>query len=114
MMKEFEQRLQMQGMNLDLYYQFSGQDEDALKSQMNEDAEKRVRMNLTLEAIAKAENLEPSEEDVDKELQKMADMYSMSVEDIKKAFGGNTDHIVSDLKVQKAVDFLVENKSASA
>ncbi|HBZ09593.1 MAG TPA: trigger factor [Bacillus bacterium] len=114
MMKEFEQRLQMQGMNLDLYYQFSGQDEEALKNQMKEDAEKRVRMNLTLEAIAKAENLEPSEEDVDKELQKMADMYSMSVEDIKKAFGGNADHIKADLKIQKAVDFLVENRAASA
>ncbi|RST76242.1 trigger factor [Siminovitchia acidinfaciens] len=114
MMKEFEQRLQMQGMNLDLYFQFSGQDEDALKSQMKEDAEKRVRMNLTLEAIAKAENLEPSEEDVNKELQKMADMYSMAVEDIKKAFGGNTDQIEADLKIQKAVDFLVENRAAGA
>lgn len=114
MMKEFEQRLQMQGMNLDLYFQFSGQDEEALKTQMKEDAEKRVRMNLTLEAIAKAENLEPSEEDVDAELQKMADMYSMSVEDIKKAFGGNTDNIKADLKIQKAVDFLVENRAAGA
>src|SRR5690606_27204260 len=114
MMREFEQRLQMQGMNLDLYYQFSGQDEDALRTQMKEDAEKRVRMNLTLEAIAKAENLEASDEDVDKELQKMADMYNMTVEDVKKAFGGNTDHIKADLKIQKAVEFLVENSKTGA
>ncbi|MFD1705599.1 trigger factor [Siminovitchia sediminis] len=113
MMREFEQRLQMQGMNLDLYYQFSGQDEEALKTQMKEDAEKRVRMNLTLEAIANAENLEPSEEDVNNELQKMADMYNMNVEDIKKAFGGNTDQIQADLKIQKAVDFLVENRAGA-
>lgn len=54
MMKEFEQRLQMQGMTMDMYYQFSGSDENALKEQMKDDAEKRVRTNLTLEAIAQA------------------------------------------------------------
>ncbi len=48
----------MQGMNLELYFQFSGQDEDALSDQMKEDAEQRVRTNLTLEAIANAENIE--------------------------------------------------------
>ncbi|ONK23794.1 trigger factor [Bacillus sp. VT-16-64] len=114
MMREFEQRLQMQGMNLDLYYQFSGQDEEALRSQMKEDAEKRVRMNLTLEAISNAENLEASDEDVEKELQKMADTYNMSVEEVKKAFGENLDHIKADLKIQKAVEFLVENSKTSA
>ncbi|MBM7713478.1 trigger factor [Siminovitchia sp. FSL H7-0308] len=114
MMREFEQRLQMQGMNLDLYYQFSGQDEEALQSQMKEDAEKRVRMNLTLEAISNAENLEASDEDVEKELQKMADTYNMSVEEVKKAFGENLDHIKADLKIQKAVEFLVENSKTSA
>lgn len=65
MMKEFEQRLQMQGMNLELYFQFSGQDENALKEQMKEDAEKRVKSNLTLEAIAKAENLQVTDEEVE-------------------------------------------------
>ena len=58
MMQEFEQRLQMQGMNLELYFQFSGQNEEALRDQMKEEAEQRVRGNLTLEAIAKAENIE--------------------------------------------------------
>jgi trigger factor len=109
MMQEFEQRLQMQGMNLELYFQFSGQDEAALREQMNEEAEKRVKFNLTLEAIAKAENLEASEEDVDAELEKMAQMYNMTVENIKAALGG-TEGIKSDLKLNKAVDFLVENK----
>ncbi|MDP4157016.1 MAG: trigger factor [Bacillota bacterium] len=109
MMQEFEQRLQMQGMNLELYFQFSGQDEAALRDQMKEDAEKRVKFNLTLEAIAKAENLEASEEDVNAELEKMAQMYNMTVENIKAALGG-TEGITSDLKLNKAVDFLVENK----
>ncbi|MCY7949919.1 trigger factor [Bacillus inaquosorum] len=109
MLKEFEQRLQMQGMNLELYTQFSGQDEAALKEQMKEDAEKRVKSNLTLEAIAKAENLEVSDEEVDAELSKMAEAYNMPVENIKQAIG-STDAMKEDLKVRKAIDFLVENR----
>ena len=57
MLQEFEQRLQMQGMNLELYFQFSGQNEQALRDQMKEEAEQRVRGSLTLEAIGKAENI---------------------------------------------------------
>lgn len=109
MLKEFEQRLQMQGMNLELYTQFSGQDEAALKEQMKEDAEKRVKSNLTLEAIAKAENLEVSYKEVEAELTKMAEAYNMPVENIKQAIG-STDAMKEDLKVRKAIDFLVENR----
>ncbi|MEK5500802.1 trigger factor [Bacillus sp. FSL M8-0168] len=109
MMKEFEQRLQMQGMNLDLYFQFSGQDENALKEQMKEDAEKRVKSNLTLEAIAIAEDLQVSDEEVEEELSKMAEAYNMPVENIKQAIG-STDGMKEDLKIRKAIDFLVENR----
>jgi trigger factor len=109
MLQEFEQRLQMQGMNLELYFQFSGQDENALREQMKEEASNRVRVNLTLEAIAKAENLEATDEDVNAELEKMAGMYNMTVDSIKQALGG-LDGIKSDLKLQKAVNFLIENK----
>ncbi|WP_169056867.1 trigger factor [Bacillus pumilus] len=109
MMKEFEQRLQMQGMNLDLYFQFSGQDENALKEQMKEDAAKRVKSNLTLEAIAAAENLQVSDEEVEEELSKMAEAYNMPIENIKQAIG-STDAMKEDLKVRKAIDFLVENR----
>ncbi|MGX4283937.1 trigger factor [Bacillus sp. JK106] len=109
MLKEFEQRLQMQGMNLELYTQFSGQDENALKEQMKEDAAKRVKSNLTLEAIAQAENLEVTDEEVEAELTKMAEAYNMPVENIKQAIG-STDAMKEDLKVRKAIDFLVENR----
>ncbi|QCU19815.1 trigger factor [Bacillus altitudinis] len=109
MMKEFEQRLQMQGMNLELYFQFSGQDEDALKEQMKEDAAKRVKSNLTLEAIAAAEDLQVSDEEVEEELSKMAEAYNMPVENIKQAVG-STEAMKEDLKVRKAIDFLVENR----
>ncbi|MEO2074654.1 MAG: trigger factor [Bacillus sp. (in: firmicutes)] len=109
MLQEFEQRLQMQGMNLELYFQFSGQDENALREQMKEEAQTRVKVNLTLEAIAKAENLEVTDEDVNAELEKMAGMYNMTVDSIKQALGG-AEGIKADLKLKKAVDFLVENK----
>lgn len=109
MMKEFEQRLQMQGMNLELYFQFSGQDEEALKEQMKEDAAKRVKSNLTLEAIAAAEDLQVSDEEVEEELSKMAEAYNMPVENIKQAIG-STEAMKEDLKVRKAIDFLVENR----
>ncbi|WRP05471.1 trigger factor [Rossellomorea aquimaris] len=113
MMQEFEQRLQMQGMNLDLYFQFSGQSEEDLRSQMTEDAGKRVRTNLTLEAIAAAENLEVTDEEAEEEVNKMAEQYNMSADNIKQALGG-LDTLKADLKVRKAVEFLVENSKTVA
>ena len=113
MMQEFEQRLQMQGMNLELYFQFSGQDEAALREQMKEEAEKRVRVNLTLEAIAKAENIEVSDEEVTEELNKMAEMYNMSADQITQALG-SLEGLKADLQIKKAVDFLVENSKIVA
>ena len=108
MLQEFEQRLQMQGMNLELYFQFSGQNEEALRGQMKDEAEQRVRGNLTLEAIVKAENIEVTDEEVNAELQKMADTYNMTVENIQAALG-NLEGLKSDIQVRKAVQFLVEN-----
>lgn len=113
MMQEFEQRLQMQGMNLELYFQFSGQDEDALREQMKEDAKKRVRTNLTLEAIAEAENIEVSDEEAEAEIEKMTKMYNMTAEAIKNALGG-LDTVKKDVKIRKAVDFLVQNSKTVA
>ncbi|MDX8359394.1 trigger factor [Cytobacillus sp. IB215316] len=109
MVQEFEQRLQMQGMNLELYTQFSGQDEAALRDQMKEEAEKRVKINLTLEAIAAAENFDVTDEEIEKELDNMAGMYNMPIEEIKKMLG-NLDSIKGDLKIRKSIDFLVENR----
>ncbi|RFB17714.1 trigger factor [Bacillus sp. HNG] len=113
MLREFEQRLQMQGMNLDLYFQFSGQDENALREQMKEDAGKRVRVNLTLEAIAKAENIEVSEEEINAELENMSTMYGVSADQLKQMLGG-IDGVKEDLKIRKAIDFLVENSKSVA
>ncbi len=109
MLQEFEQNLQMQGLNLEMYQQLSGQDENALKDQMKEDAKKRVQTSLTLEAIADAENLEVTEDDIENELKSMSEMYNMEVEQIKQLLGANQDALKGDLKVRKAIDFLAEN-----
>src|SRR5699024_173405 len=74
MLKEFDQRLQMQGMDLNTYFQFSGQTEEQLKEQMQEDAHSRVKTNLTLETIVEEEGPEVTDEDIDAEAQKMAGM----------------------------------------
>ncbi|TDL34390.1 trigger factor [Jeotgalibacillus sp. S-D1] len=114
MLQEFEQRLSSQGMNMELYFQFSGQDEEALRTQMKEDAGKRVRTNLTLEAIANAENITVTEDDVEKELSSMTEQFGMSVEQIKTALGGSTEVLENDLRIQKAIDFLVDNSKPVA
>ncbi len=112
MMSDFEQRLTQQGMNLDLYYQFSGQDEAALREQMHGDAETRVRVSMTLEAIAEAENMQVTSEDIDKELEKMAGQFNMDNEQIKTALGG-TEMLENDIRMQNTVEFLVDNAKIS-
>lgn len=115
MFQEFEQRLQMQGMNLDLYYQFTGTNKEALNEQFKNDAEMRVRVNLTLEAIAIAENIEVTDEDVEKEFEKMAEMYNRPVEELKGLLAAQGDDIMKqDIKIQKTIDLLVENSKTVA
>lgn len=108
MMQDFEQRLQMQGMNLDLYFQFSGQDEETLRDQMKDDALSRVRVSLTLEAIGAAENVEVPEEDINAELEKMSEQFGMDVEQIKTTLGG-TSVLENDLRFNKTVQLLVDS-----
>lgn len=108
MMEEFGQRLEQQGMTLELYFQFSGQDEEALRAQMQDDALNRVRVSLTLEAIGKAEDVKVEEADIDEEIQKMSEQFGMPAEQIKTTLGG-TSVLENDLRFNKTVEFLVEN-----
>ncbi|WP_020059989.1 trigger factor [Bacillus sp. 123MFChir2] len=112
MVREFEQRLSYQGMNLELYYQFTGTDEEKLKGQMKEDAAKRVTTNLVLEAIIEAEKIEATDEEVNAEVEKMAEMYNMPVDAVKQALG-NVEGVKEELQVRKAVDFLVDNSKTA-
>ncbi|MDR5649840.1 trigger factor [Staphylococcus nepalensis] len=107
MVQEFGQRMQQQGLNLETYFQISGQDESQLREQMKDDAEERVKTNLTLTAIADAEEVEVTDADIDKELEKMSEQFNISVEDIKQTLG-NTDIVKNDVRIQKVIDLLVE------
>src|SRR5690606_8672130 len=95
MLQDFENRLRTQGMSLDLYYQFSGQNEEALRDQMKSDAEKRVLNNIVLEAIATAEGLEVSEEEITEELETLAKAYSRPAEEVRDIFekNGNLENL---------------------
>ena len=108
MVQEFGQRIQQQGLDLQTYFQISGQDESQLREQMKDDAEQRVKTNLTLSAIADEENIEVTDEDIDKELEKMSSQFNISVEDIKQTLG-NTDIIKNDVRIQKVFDLLRDN-----
>ncbi len=117
MLQEFGQRLQAQGMNLDMYFQFSGQTEEDMRNQFKEDAEKRVRVNLTLEAISEVEDVQVSDEEVEEEITKMAEMYQRSADEIKALLSaqGGLDTVKGDLKMRKAIDVLVDHsKEATA
>lgn len=112
MLQEFEQRIQMQGMTLENYYEFSGETEESIREQMKADAEKRVKSNLTLEAILEKEVLEVEESDIDAELDEMAKMYGMEKEQILGMLGGNADVLKEDLKIKKALNFIVDQAKA--
>ncbi|ALS26962.1 trigger factor [Paenibacillus cisolokensis] len=116
MIRDFENRLRMQGMNLELYYQFSGQDEAQLREQMKGDAEKRVRNTLVLEQIAKVENIEVTDEDVQAELEKLAEQYKRPVDELKELFerNGTLDNLKEDLSIRKTVRFLLENSKQTS
>jgi trigger factor len=102
-------------MNIELYYQFSGQDEAALKAQMQGDAAKRTRNNLVLEEIAKAEKLEISDEDINEELENLSKLYGRPAEELRSIFASNgyLENMAGDLKVRKAVKFLIDNSKSA-
>lgn len=111
MVKDFENRLRMQGMNLDLYYQFSGQSEEVLRGQMRADAEKRVRNNLVLEAIASAEGFEASEAELTEELENLSKQYNRPAEELRDIFekNGNISNLQEDILLRKTIKFLLDN-----
>ncbi|MHA6485177.1 trigger factor [Paenibacillus sp. strain BS8-2] len=115
MVKDFENRLRMQGMNMDLYYQFSGQNEEALRGQMRSDAEKRVRNNLVLEAIASAEGFEAGEEELVAELENLSKQYNRPAEELRDIFekNGNISNLQEDILLRKTIKFLLDNSKTA-
>lgn len=107
---EFAQRLQMQGLSLEQYFQFTGLDGQKMLEQTKPQAEKRIKSRLVLEAVAAAEGIAASEEDYENEIARMAEVYNMEVDKVKETLGDNEKarkQLMDDLAVTKAVEFVV-------
>lgn len=110
MVDEFAQRITMQGLSMEQYFQFTGSSYQQMVEQVKPQAEERIKSRLVLEAIAKAENIEVTEEDYNKELETMAEVYQMEVDKVKELMGEREKkNIMQDLAVRKAAEFVTEN-----
>ena len=107
LMGRFEEQMKMQGISLELYYQFTGSDEAALKSQMEKEAYKNVLYRLMLEEVMNQEKIEVTEEEVEKEVEELATKYQMDKEDFLREFGGK-EMIQYDLEMRRVVELLKE------
>lgn len=109
MQDRFAQQMQYNGLTMEQYYQFSGLTPEKLLESLKPQALKNIQSRLVLEAIAAAENIQISEEEIDAEYSKLAEQYNMEVEKLKEIFGDTeTEAIKSDLSAQKALDLVTE------
>jgi trigger factor len=110
MLEDFAMRLQQQGLSVEQYFQYTGMTADKIMEEMKPEAVKRIKNSLVLEAVAKAENIEVSEEEFEAELQKMADMYKMEIEKIKEFMqDAEAKQMKDDIAIQKAVELIVSS-----
>ncbi len=110
MAEDFAYRLQSQGLKLEQYFQFTGLNKKTFLDQMKPQAEKRINTRLVLEAIVKAENIEVSDEEIEAEIQKMADQYHMEPAQVKEYMGEeNLNSMKLDLACQKAVTIVADS-----
>ncbi len=108
MINDYNANMQSQGLTLDMYLQYTGQTLEDLKEDSRPAAENRLRTRLVLEAVADAENIKATDEEVDEELQRMADQYKLELDKVKEIMGEEgIDQLKSDIAIQDAVDFLV-------
>lgn len=106
MVREITQRLSAQGFTLEQFAQVTGQDEEKIRAEVRQDAEKKVRVRLVLEAVAEAEQFEISDEEIDAELKAIADQYSMQIEQVRNLI--SHDAVSYDLRQRKALELIKE------
>jgi trigger factor len=110
MAEDFAQRLQMQGLSLEQYFQYTGMNPNKFMEDLEPQALKRIQSRLVLEAIVKAENIQIADEDVEKEFEQMAKTYQMELDKIKELIGEKEkEQIVMDMAVQKAIDLVTDS-----
>ena len=107
MLKDYEYRIQSQGIDLDTYLQYIGQDRDSFKETFKVGAEKQVKVSIALRAIIDAEKIEATEEDINAEAEKIAKQYGMEADQVKKIV--SEDQLAEDVKRNKAVDLIVDS-----
>ena len=105
MVHQYEDTLRMQGLSLEQFYQFTNSNEEALKEQMKDEAIKRVTYRLMLEEIAKAENIQVTDEDANKKADELAEKYHMEKDEFLKNFGG-LDMVKYDMEMRQAIEIL--------
>ena len=109
MMDDFSRRMQQQGLSMEQYFQFTGMTADKMMEDMKPQALKRIQTRLVLEKVAEAENIQPSEEEITEEIQKMADAYKMEADKIREAIGeSGLEQMKKDMAVQKAVTVIAD------
>ena len=109
MMDDFSRRMQQQGLSMEQYFQFTGQSMDKMMEDMKPQALKRIQTRLVLEKVAEAEDIQPSEEEIAEEIQKMADAYKMEADKIREAIGeSGIEQMKKDMAVQKAVTIIAD------
>ena len=109
MMDDFSRRMQQQGLSMEQYFQFTGQSMDKMMEDMKPQALKRIQTRLVLEKVAEAENIQPSEEEITEEIQKMADAYKMEADKIREAIGeSGLEQMKKDMAVLKAVTVIAD------
>lgn len=109
MLQEIEQNLQRQGLNFEVYQQFTGKSKDDIKEDIKPQAEERVKLNAILAAIIEEEKLAVSDEELETELKTIAEYYQKELDEVKKIFEGNMSRIENDLLTRKAVDLVKDN-----
>ena len=110
MVEDFAQRIQSQGISMEQYMQITGMDVQTLMAQTKPQAEKNIKSRLVLEAVVKAEGIEASEEDLNEEIKRMAEVYKIEEEKVVEILGeAGKKQVAEDLAVSKAAQFLVEN-----
>lgn len=110
MVEEFAQRIAQSGLTMEQYLQFSGMTVDQLKDQVRPDATTRIQSSLVLEQIAKEENIEVTDADIDAEVEKMAKAYGMEADKLKEYMGdAEKESMKKDLAITKAVDLIMDN-----
>lgn len=107
MIREMDMRLRQQGMDMNTYLKYTGMTADAVLEMYKPEAEKRVKMRLALEKIAKLEEITPTEEQIEEEYKRMSEAYQMETDKIKEIIPA--DSITEDLKVQLAMDLIKDN-----